>query len=223
MNDNFNLEYSAHFRGFDWDKAKAFYYVSKIGSFTNASHFLNISQPALSRQISSLEQRLGHPLFIRQSRGLALTRKGEELQRIIKTTFEQMKEFTDNAKKTERGKKRIIRIGINKGIVFMVIKALESYQESHPYLTFELAEDLSLKEMVELDLDIAVCPFQKNKERLEQRPFLTIDKKLLFSKNLILSHQKKETIDLFFVTPAHLKDDEEIEGIYQTLLSNVTK
>ena len=74
-----DLEKSSRFRYLDWDKIKTFYYVSKLGSFTKTSEFLHLSQPALSRQIQSMEKILGCPLFTRQSRGLQLTRKGEQL------------------------------------------------------------------------------------------------------------------------------------------------
>ena len=74
-----DLENTTRFRHLDWDKIKTFYYVAKLGSFTKTSEFLHLSQPALSRQISSMERILGRPLFTRQSRGLQLTRKGEEL------------------------------------------------------------------------------------------------------------------------------------------------
>ena len=37
-----DLELSPRFRNFDWEKAKTFYYVSKLGSFANAGAFLNL-------------------------------------------------------------------------------------------------------------------------------------------------------------------------------------
>ncbi len=218
MNDNLTLDNSPRFRHFDWEKAKTFYYIAQLKSFTRGAEFLRISQSALSRQIQSLEQSLGCPLFIRQPRGLVLTRKGEELEALVKPTFEGLKEFTHNAKKIEREQKRTIRIGINKGIVFLVIEALEAYQHSHPYLTFELVEDFPSKELTLLDLDIALRPFQKGIGTIEQKPFIKLDKKLLFSSSLILSNTLGKLIDLFFVTPNYLKNDPEIEEIYQVLL-----
>lgn len=63
----------------DLDNLRIFYEVAKAGSFTAAGRVLNISQSALSRTILNLEARLGYPLFIRHSKGLSLTLKGERL------------------------------------------------------------------------------------------------------------------------------------------------
>ncbi|MEZ5690457.1 MAG: LysR family transcriptional regulator [Rickettsiales bacterium] len=63
----------------DWDKLRIFHAVAGAGSFTNASEQLNLSQSAISRQISSLEERLKVSLFTRHARGLTLTEQGEIL------------------------------------------------------------------------------------------------------------------------------------------------
>ena len=53
----------------DWDKLRIFHAVADAGSFTHAGETLNLSQSAVSRQISSLEQSLEVPLFHRHARG----------------------------------------------------------------------------------------------------------------------------------------------------------
>lgn len=50
--------------------------VVEEGSFTKAAERLLIAQPPLSRQIKDLEEELGTPLFLRQSKGLVLTEAG---------------------------------------------------------------------------------------------------------------------------------------------------
>jgi DNA-binding transcriptional LysR family regulator len=63
----------------DWDKLRVFHAVAEAGSFTHASDTLHLSQSAISRQISGLEQNLKVPLFHRHARGLMLTEQGEDL------------------------------------------------------------------------------------------------------------------------------------------------
>ncbi len=65
----------------DWDKLRIFHAAAQAGSFTHAGESLNMSQSAVSRQVSALEQDLGVPLFHRHARGLILTEQGEELFR----------------------------------------------------------------------------------------------------------------------------------------------
>lgn len=63
----------------DWDKLRIFHAAASAGSFTHAADTLNLSQSAVSRQVSALELDLKVPLFHRHARGLVLTEQGEML------------------------------------------------------------------------------------------------------------------------------------------------
>ena len=63
----------------DWDKLKVFHAAAEAGSFTHAGEQLGLSQSAVSRQVSALEQELAVSLFHRHARGLILTEQGELL------------------------------------------------------------------------------------------------------------------------------------------------
>src|ERR1700722_7876412 len=63
----------------DWDKLRIFQAAAGAGSFTHAGELMGLSQSAISRQVSALEQDLGTPLFHRHARGLILTEQGELL------------------------------------------------------------------------------------------------------------------------------------------------
>jgi DNA-binding transcriptional LysR family regulator len=67
----------------DWDKLRIFHAVASAESFTRAGEQLNLSQSAISRQISSLEESLNVSLFHRHARGLLLTEQGEILFRTV--------------------------------------------------------------------------------------------------------------------------------------------
>ena len=71
----------------DWDKLRVFHAVAEAGSFTHAGELLNLSQSAVSRQISALEDSLKVPLFHRHARGLLLTEQGELLYRTAHDVF----------------------------------------------------------------------------------------------------------------------------------------
>ncbi len=74
----------------DWDKLRIFHAVAEAGSFTHAGTALNLSQSAISRQISALEHSLGAPLFHRHARGLILTEQGEILFETAHNVFAQL-------------------------------------------------------------------------------------------------------------------------------------
>lgn len=74
----------------DWDKLRVFHAVAEAGSFTHAGEALNLSQSAVSRQISTLEDSLEVPLFHRHARGLKLTEQGEQLFRTAHEVFAKL-------------------------------------------------------------------------------------------------------------------------------------
>jgi len=74
----------------DWDKLRVFHAVAEAGSFTHAGDTLNLSQSAVSRQISALEESVKAPLFHRHARGLILTEQGEMLHQTVKDVFHKL-------------------------------------------------------------------------------------------------------------------------------------
>src|SRR5436305_711307 len=74
----------------DWDKLRVFHAVAEAGSFTHAGEALNLSQSAVSRQISALEESLSVPLFHRHARGLIQREKGELQFRTAREVFAKM-------------------------------------------------------------------------------------------------------------------------------------
>jgi len=75
----------------DWDWLKLFYEVAKAGAITAAAEKLDLSQPALSRSIKSLEDRLNIKLFDRFKYGVALTHEGEILYRHVHNMYNEEK------------------------------------------------------------------------------------------------------------------------------------
>ena len=74
----------------DWDKLRIFHAVAEAGSFTHAGETLHLSQSAVSRQVSALEESLKLPLFHRHARGLLLTEQGELLYRTAHEVFAKL-------------------------------------------------------------------------------------------------------------------------------------
>src|SRR4029077_15914891 len=83
----------------DWDKLKVFHAPAEAGSFTHAGEHLGLSQSAVSRQVSALEQELSVSLFHRHARGLILTEQGDLLCRPAHDVCMQLQ--TARAKRTD--------------------------------------------------------------------------------------------------------------------------
>src|ERR671912_1667564 len=94
----------------DWDKLKVFHAAAEAGSFTHAGEQLGLSQSAVSRQVSALEQDLKVPLFHRHARGLILTEQGDLLYqaaREIRTKLDVTRSRFQEANEVPSGELRV--------------------------------------------------------------------------------------------------------------------
>ena len=100
----------------DWDKLKVFHAAAQAGSFTHAGEQLGLSQSAVSRQVSALEQELGVSLFHRHARGLILTEQGELLQSTAHDVFMKLEaartKLTDSRERPNGELKVTTTVGI---------------------------------------------------------------------------------------------------------------
>lgn len=188
---------------FDWDKAKDFYYVSKLGSFSEAGKFLNISQSSLSRKIKILEDHLNFKVFTRLPHGLILTRKGEELFRIIEKTFLELKGLTYNSSvMANNGQKRKIRISTTHALAsYVFCDLIIEYNKMNSHLIFELISDDHLIDVVLNDLDIAIRPIGAgitdipNIIGVKQELLFSVQKKLYASREYLSIYGVPQSIE----------------------------
>ena len=94
----------------DWDKLRVFHAVAEAGSFTRASETLNLSQSAVSRQISALEEALGVSLFHRHARGLILTEQGDLLYKTVHDVFAKLNNVESLLTETKENAEGILRV-----------------------------------------------------------------------------------------------------------------
>ncbi|MHB1205187.1 MAG: LysR family transcriptional regulator [Rhodospirillaceae bacterium] len=94
----------------DWDKLRVFHAVADAGSFTRASETLNLSQSAVSRQISALEESLGVSLFHRHARGLILTEQGDLLYKTVHDVFAKLNNVETLLTETKENAEGLLRV-----------------------------------------------------------------------------------------------------------------
>ncbi len=73
----------------------AFESAARTLNFTDAGAILNVTQPAISKNIAALETHLGTRLFLREKTGLALTTDGEILYRAVHLSFAAVEAAVD--------------------------------------------------------------------------------------------------------------------------------
>jgi DNA-binding transcriptional LysR family regulator len=170
----------------DWDRLRIFHAVADAGSFTHAGHDLGLSQSAVSRQISALEQELNVPLFHRHARGLILTEQGEMLYRTAHDVFTKLAAAQArlmDSKDKPTGELRITTT-VGLGSVWLtprIAEFIELYPEISVVLLLEDRElDLSMREA-----DVAIRLRRPVQPDLIQRKLFTVHHHLYASPDYV--------------------------------------
>ncbi len=159
----------------DWDKLRVFHEVAEAGSFTHAGESLGLSQSAVSRQISGLEQNLKVPLFHRHARGLILTEQGEILYRTAHDVFSRLAatktRLMDSREKPTGPLKVTTTVGV--GSIWLT-PHLPEFLDLYPDITVELLLsdrdlDLGMREA-----DIAIRLHRPTEPDIIQRKLFTV-------------------------------------------------
>ena len=140
-----------------YDQLAIFAAVAQERSFTRAAAKLGMSQPALSRAMRQLEERLGVRLLARTTRSVAPTEAGEHLLRVVAPRFEEinnelglLSEFRDKP----AGKLRITA-GEHAAITRLQ-PVLATLLPDNPDLSIEVIVDYGLTDIVAEGYDAGV-------------------------------------------------------------------
>jgi DNA-binding transcriptional LysR family regulator len=159
----------------DWDKLRIFHAVASAGSFTHAGQMLALSQSAVSRQVSALEEEIATPLFQRHARGLTLTDEGELLYGAVSdvlTRLGQAEEALKNAQAAPRGS---LKVTASHGLgSFWLLPRLNEFLRDYPELQIHLVlEDREL-DLSQREADIALRMRAPVQADLIQRKLFTV-------------------------------------------------
>jgi DNA-binding transcriptional LysR family regulator len=173
----------------DWDKLRIFHTVAEAGSFTHAGEVLNLSQSAVSRQISSLEESLGVTLFHRHARGLLLTEQGELLQKAAKDIFGKLSMIEGqllDSKKLPEGPLRITTTEFI-GSTWLAPR-LQGLNERHPNIQLTLLLEDRILDLGMREADAAIRLYKPEQQDLIQRQLTTIHIHIYGAKDYLKEH-----------------------------------
>lgn len=77
----------------DYKQLQFFLAVCEAQSFRNAAARCYVSQQAISKSLSNLEQELGVQLFVRNQNGVSLTEAGQQLEKLARPHLNQRDEI----------------------------------------------------------------------------------------------------------------------------------
>lgn len=135
---------------------QAFESAAFHGSITAAARELHLTQGAISRQIQSLEQHLGVPLFHRERQRIRLTAPGEHYLQHVRTAFDRLEAAALELRTLQRGG-GVLQLGIlpTYGTRWLIPR-FPSFAEAHPDVQVHFTTKLQPFDFATEDLDAAI-------------------------------------------------------------------
>jgi LysR family glycine cleavage system transcriptional activator len=134
---------------------RAFEASGRYSSFTNAAKELLVTQGAVSRHVSLLEDWLGVKLFLRTHRGIELTRKGETYVRALSSVFDQIDYATREARDEADGS--VLRLKLPPTFAMRwLVPRLTRFQSMHPKIEIQIFTSHEPANFRREDIDVSV-------------------------------------------------------------------
>jgi DNA-binding transcriptional LysR family regulator len=159
----------------DWDKLRIFHAVAEAGSFTHAGDALSLSQSAVSRQISALEESLDCVLFHRHARGLIMTEQGELLYRTAHEVLSKLAMVEAKLVEAKDRAKGQLRITASQSFgTLWLTPVLAEFMESYPEIELELILENRELDLSMREADVAIRMAPPRQPELIQRHIISM-------------------------------------------------
>lgn len=158
----------------DLDVLGRFVHIARVGNITQAAEDLNVSQPALSKQIRRLEEEIGVKLFSPKGRGIKLTSAGRKMLEYC----QEMLSTWGEAKRTARGevpqeRERIRLITFVTFAFYLLPDFLVDFLKTYPNLDLEIEQAIKepiVHQVLQRHFDAGISTLPVGHPSLEEIP-----------------------------------------------------
>ncbi|MFZ4601222.1 MAG: LysR family transcriptional regulator [Caulobacterales bacterium] len=180
----------------DWDKLKTFHHAAETGSLTAAAEQLGVSQSAVSRQIASLEESIGVPLFQRHARGLLLTGPGKTLHGMTRD-MQSAAKVAEATLKDAREKTMgdlVVTAPVAFGSTWLAPR-LPIFADSYPDVRLKMLLDDREFDLLKLEAECAIRLWAATHADLIQRRILQVHVSLYASRAYLDRHGRPRDVE----------------------------
>ncbi len=136
---------------------ETFIAVVESGSFSAAARRLNVGQPAVSKSVAQLEERLGARLLLRSTRGLNTTDAGQRFYEHARVAIEEADEAENAAKESSESVSGRPRVSAAPTCARLhVMLALKRFLDQHPQLEIDIVLDDRNIDLLEEGMDVSL-------------------------------------------------------------------
>ena len=134
---------------------RAFEAVARRLNFSEVADELHVTQSAISRQIKTLEDELGAPLFMRGTRHVQITPDGQTLLRVVQPWLSQLEAGVRQIR-AKRGRQRVSLTTFASFASLWLLPRMEAFQKQHPDIDLRVSAQDRVEELDDPELDVAL-------------------------------------------------------------------
>src|SRR6267142_2689873 len=140
-----------------FDAMQMFVRVIEKGSFSAVAKERGIGQPAVSKQISALEDELGTELIHRTSRSIALTEPGRDFYEAALHILDDFENATSRIGRGQTAPKGLLRVTVPPTFARLhMVSKLAGFFAAYPDMAVEMASSDSPTTIIEDGFDLAI-------------------------------------------------------------------
>ena len=134
---------------------RAFEAVARLLSFGAAADELHLTQSAISRQIKSLEDELGAPLFLRGTRHVQIAPDGLTLLRVVEPWLAKFDASVQLIRRSRSRRRVSVTTFASFGSLWLLPR-IEAFQRQHPDIDLRVSAHDTLADLDDPELDLAL-------------------------------------------------------------------
>jgi len=193
--------------------------VAEKENISHAAKHLFISQPAVSKAISSLENNLNVTLFIRSSRGVKLTDEGKLLYEHTRDAFDTIRQAEDSIKKINELGMGHLKIGASTTLCkHLLLPYLKDFVRKYPHIKITIESQSTyhtLKQLESSTLDIGLVAKPENDKSINFYTLGEIEDVFVATPDYLNNLKRRERdYDIFSTANIMLLDEENITRQY---------
>lgn len=197
---------------------QTFYEVARCHSFSVAAKNLYITQPAVSKSISKLEETTGAVLFLRSSRGISLTPEGELLYRHVENAMLALQTGETLLKSAASPGIQRLTIGVSTTLCkYVLLPLLKTFMAEHPNIKIMIScrstyETVSALQNGTIDIGLVGIPEKglEGKHSVSYLPLKNIEDVFVATETYLIPFHKQISEDFFHEASFIMLDRENI-------------
>lgn len=155
------------------------YFVATVetSSFSRAAERCNVAQPSLSQQIMKLEKEIGHPLFDRLGRKIALTDVGRQLLPRANAILDELQNIKVGIQIAIQEGYGTLTVGFIPTVApFVLPRVIRRFSQDFPNATLEVHEGLTgelIQKIIDAELDVGITSLPIRNKLIQTEELLT--------------------------------------------------